>query len=148
MRNRASPGNANGPAGGTGDRTARPTTEPDERLDRRDEDLDRQSLPCEKVLAAVRRLMDATLLRIGNEEYARQNRSHGLTTLRHERVRTDGPATIRFEFRAKSGKQQRVRLSDPRLAAVVHACHELRRFQRSSARAGLKHAEAAGLALL
>ncbi|MDX6252674.1 MAG: topoisomerase [Kribbellaceae bacterium] len=90
-----------------------------------DADLERAGLPREKVLATVLRLMDETLIRIGNEEYARQNSSYGLTTLRHEHVRTDGSATIRFEFRAKSGKQQQVQLSDPRLAAVVRACHEL-----------------------
>jgi DNA topoisomerase-1 len=92
---------------------------------RADADLNRPGLPREKVLAAVLRLMDETLIRIGNEEYARQNGSYGLTTLRHEHVRTDGTATIRFEFRAKSGKQQQVQLSDPHLAEVVHACHEL-----------------------
>jgi DNA topoisomerase-1 len=69
--------------------------------------------------------MDQTLIRIGNEEYARQNESFGLTTLRHDHVRIEDPTTIAFEFRAKSGKEQRVRLSDPRLATVVHACHEL-----------------------
>jgi DNA topoisomerase-1 len=51
--------------------------------------------------------------------------SFGLTTLRHEHIRLDDPATVAFEFRAKSGKEQRVRLSDPRLATVVHACSEL-----------------------
>jgi DNA topoisomerase-1 len=69
--------------------------------------------------------MDQTLIRIGNEEYARQNRSYGLTTLRHDHVRIEESTTIMFEFRAKSGKEQRVRLSDPRLAGVVHAGHEL-----------------------
>ncbi|NMH97428.1 DNA topoisomerase IB [Pseudonocardia acidicola] len=90
-----------------------------------DADLDLPGLPREKVLGAVIRLMDETLIRIGNEEYARQNHSYGLTTLHHEHVRIEGWTTIQFEFRAKSGKQQRVRLSDPRLASVVHACHEL-----------------------
>jgi DNA topoisomerase-1 len=90
-----------------------------------DQDLDRPGLPREKVLAAVLRLMDQTLIRIGNEEYARQNESFGLTTLRHDHVRIEDSTTIAFEFRAKSGKEQRVRLSDPRLATVVHACHEL-----------------------
>ena len=90
-----------------------------------DRDLDLPGLPREKVLGAVVRLMDETLIRIGNEEYARQNNSFGLTTLRHDHVEFEGPATIRFEFRAKSGKEQRVRLSDSRLAAIVHACHEL-----------------------
>jgi DNA topoisomerase-1 len=90
-----------------------------------DEDLNLPGLPREKVLGAVIRLMDETLIRIGNEEYAKQNRSYGLTTLRHDHVRIEDPTTIMFEFRAKSGKEQRVRLSDPRLASVVHACHEL-----------------------
>jgi DNA topoisomerase-1 len=90
-----------------------------------DEDLDLPGLPREKVLGAVIRLMDQTLVRIGNEQYARQNQSYGLTTLRHDHVRFADPATVLFEFRAKSGKRQRVLLSDPRLAAIVHACHEL-----------------------
>jgi DNA topoisomerase-1 len=93
--------------------------------ERIDQDLDRPGLPREKVLGAVLRLMDQTLIRIGNEEYARQNESFGLTTLRHDHVRIEDPATIAFEFRAKSGKEQRARLSDPRLATVVRACHEL-----------------------
>ncbi|HEY0451482.1 DNA topoisomerase IB [Actinophytocola sp.] len=88
-------------------------------------DLDLPGLPREKVLAAVIRLMDLTLVRIGNEEYARQNRTYGLTTLRHDHVRFQDRTTVMFEFRAKSGKEQRVLLSDPRLADVVHACHEL-----------------------
>jgi DNA topoisomerase-1 len=90
-----------------------------------DADLDLPGLPRDKVLGAILRLMDETLIRIGNERYARENESFGLTTLRHEHVTIENPATVRFEFRAKSGKEQRVRLSDPRLAAVVHACHEL-----------------------
>jgi DNA topoisomerase-1 len=77
------------------------------------------------VLGAVLRLMDQTLIRVGNEEYARQNQHFGLTTLRHEHVRIEDPTTVAFEFRAKSGNEQRVRLSDPRLATVVRACHEL-----------------------
>jgi DNA topoisomerase-1 len=91
---------------------------------RLERDLDQPGLPRERVLAAVIRLMDETLIRVGNEEYARQNDHYGLTTLRHEHVKVEGP-TIRFEFRAKSGKEQRVRLEDPRLASVVEACHEL-----------------------
>jgi DNA topoisomerase-1 len=90
-----------------------------------DEDLHRPGLPREKVLGAVLRLMDQTLIRVGNEEYARQNESFGLTTLRHDHVRIEDPTTVAFEFRAKSGKEQHARLSDPLLAAVVHACHEL-----------------------
>jgi DNA topoisomerase-1 len=90
-----------------------------------DADLDRPGLPREKVLAAVVRLMDETLIRIGNEEYARQNEHYGLTTLRADHVAVEDGGTIRFEFVAKSGKQQRVQLSDPTLATIVHACHEL-----------------------
>ncbi|MDT5244548.1 MAG: topoisomerase [Mycobacterium sp.] len=88
-------------------------------------DMDLPGLPREKVLGAVLRLMDMTLIRIGNDEYARQNQHYGLTTLRHDHVRFDDPTTVMFEFRAKSGKEQRVRLSDPRLAEIVYACHEL-----------------------
>ncbi|MCW2690894.1 MAG: topoisomerase [Mycobacterium sp.] len=88
-------------------------------------DLDLPGLPREKVLGAVIRLMDLTLIRIGNEEYARQNEHFGLTTLRHDHVRFQDATTVMFEFRAKSGKEQRVQLSDPRLADIVHACHEL-----------------------
>ncbi|MCW2637840.1 MAG: topoisomerase [Dactylosporangium sp.] len=90
-----------------------------------DEDLDRPGLPRARVLAAVVRLMDEALIRIGNEEYARQNESFGLTTLRRDHVKIEGPDAFMFEFRAKSGKEQRVRLADSRLASVVHACHEL-----------------------
>ena len=88
-------------------------------------DLGLPGLPKQKVLAAVLRLMDETLIRVGNEQYARQNESYGLTTLRQDQVAEEGTATLRFDFRAKSGKHQQVRLRDPRLAEVVHACHEL-----------------------
>jgi len=88
-------------------------------------DLDLPGLPREKVLGAVIRLMDLTLIRIGNEEYVRQNQHYGLTTLRHDHVRFQDETTVMFEFRAKSGKEQRVMLSDPCLADIVHACHEL-----------------------
>jgi DNA topoisomerase-1 len=90
-----------------------------------DADLDLPGLVRDKVLGAVVRLMDETLIRIGNEQYARENQSFGLTTLGHEHVRIEDSATVWFEFRAKAGKEQRVRLSDSRLASVVHACHEL-----------------------
>lgn len=90
-----------------------------------DHDLDRPGLPRERVLAAVTRLMDETLIRIGNEEYARRNQTFGLTTLRREHVKIEGPDEFMFEFRAKAGKEQRVRLADSRLARVMHACEEL-----------------------
>ena len=73
------------------------------------------------MLAAAVRLMDETLIRIGNEEYERQNHSYGITTLHDEHVHLDGD-TMQFEFRAKSGKEQHVRLRDPLLARILHEC--------------------------
>jgi DNA topoisomerase-1 len=84
-----------------------------------DEDLDRPGLPREKVLGAVIRLMDETLIRIGNEEYARRNRSYGLTTPRHDHVKIQDPTTVMFEFRAKSGKEQRDRLRRSESAVII-----------------------------
>ncbi len=87
-------------------------------------DLARPGLTREKVLAAVVQLMEKTLIRVGNEEYARQNRSYGLTTLRnnHVKVRQD---RLQFRFRGKSGKFHLIELNDPRLARVVRKCQEL-----------------------
>lgn len=89
-----------------------------------DADLARPGLPREKVLAAVVRLLELTLIRVGNDEYARLNRSFGLTTLR-DRHATVGAARIRFRFRAKSGRETEVGLRDRRLAAVVRRCRDL-----------------------
>jgi DNA topoisomerase-1 len=86
-----------------------------------EEDLARPGLPREKVLAAVVRLLECTGIRVGNEEYARSNRSFGLTTLRDHHVEISG-STMRFEFRGKSGKVHRVTLSDRRLARIVARC--------------------------
>jgi DNA topoisomerase-1 len=88
------------------------------------EDLARPGLPREKVLAAVVRLLGTTLLRVGNEEYARANQSFGLTTLRDRHAAVEG-ATVRFCFRGKSGKEVRVDIQDRRLARVVKRCREL-----------------------
>jgi DNA topoisomerase-1 len=87
-------------------------------------DLARPGLPREKALAAVVRLLEATLIRVGNEEYARENESFGLTTLRGRQVRIDG-ATLRFRFRGKSGVQHTVELTDRRLARIVRRMREL-----------------------
>jgi len=87
-------------------------------------DLARPGLPREKVLAAVVRLLETTLIRVGNEEYARDNGSFGLTTLRSRHVAVSG-ATLRFRFRGKSGKEASVSIADRRLARVVRACREL-----------------------
>jgi DNA topoisomerase-1 len=76
------------------------------------------------VLAAVVRLLELTLIRVGNDEYARLNRSFGLTTLQDRHAVVDG-SEIRFRFRGKSGKQQEVGLRDRRLATVVRRCRDL-----------------------
>jgi DNA topoisomerase-1 len=88
------------------------------------EDLALPGLPREKVLAAVVRLLETTLIRVGNEEYARQNHSFGLTTLRTRHVEIAG-AEMRFQFRGKSGKDHSVTIADRRLARVVRACRDL-----------------------
>ena len=87
-------------------------------------DLAHRSLTREKVLAAVVRLLELSLIRVGNDEYARLNRSFGLTTLRNRHVEIRG-ATIRFRFRGKSGRQHEVGLRDRRLATVIRRCQEL-----------------------
>jgi DNA topoisomerase-1 len=89
-----------------------------------DEDLARPGLTREKVLAAVVRLLELTLIRVGNDEYARLNRSFGLTTLRDRHARIEGSG-VRFRFRGKSGKTHEVGLRDRRLAGVVRRCQEL-----------------------
>ncbi|MDQ7970121.1 MAG: DNA topoisomerase IB [Oxalicibacterium faecigallinarum] len=91
-------------------------------------DLDRAlalpGLPREKVLAAVVFLLHATLIRVGNREYARDNESFGMSTLRKKHVRLDG-SEIRFSFRGKSGVQHSIRLQDRRLANLVKRMREL-----------------------
>ncbi len=88
------------------------------------EDLGRPGLPRDKVLALVVRLLETTLIRVGNEEYARLNRSFGLTTLRDRHARIEG-SRVRFRFRGKSGRTHEVGLRDRRLAALVRRCQEL-----------------------
>ena len=89
-----------------------------------DADLRRTGLPREKVLAAVVRLLETTRIRVGNEAYAMENRSFGLTTLRRRHVAVEGSA-VTFSFRGKSGKAHRIGLQDRRLARVVRRCQEL-----------------------
>jgi DNA topoisomerase-1 len=89
-----------------------------------DADLAKPGIPRDKVLAAVVRLLEQTLIRVGNDEYAKLNRSFGLTTLRGRHARVDG-STIRFRFRGKSGRLHEVGLRDRRLAGVVRRCQEL-----------------------
>jgi DNA topoisomerase-1 len=95
------------------------------RLRRRiEQDLSRRGLPREKVLAAVVRVMEITLIRVGNKEYAKQNKSFGLTTLRDRHVRI-GEGKAIFEFRGKSGKVHRTGFRDRRLARIVKACQDI-----------------------
>jgi DNA topoisomerase-1 len=89
-----------------------------------DADLARPGLPREKVLAAVVRLLELTLIRVGNDEYARLNRSFGLTTLRDRHARVEG-TSVRFRFRGKSGATHEVGLRDRRLASLIRRCQEL-----------------------
>jgi DNA topoisomerase-1 len=89
-----------------------------------EEDLSLPGLPRERVLAAVVRLLEKTGVRVGNEEYARENRSFGLTTLRSRHADV-GTSRIRFRFRGKGGKEHDVELSDRRLARIVARCQEL-----------------------
>jgi DNA topoisomerase I len=92
-----------------------------ERIDR---DMSQRGLGREKVLATVVKLLETTLIRVGNKEYARQNNSFGLTTLRDQHVDVDG-STLRFEFRGKSGKEHSVEVQDRRLARIVRQCRDL-----------------------
>jgi len=89
-----------------------------------DTDLSRRTLTRDKVLAAVVRLLELTLIRVGNDEYARLNRSFGLTTLRNRHVTVSG-SSIRFRFRGKSGRHHEVGIRDRGLARIVRRCQEL-----------------------
>lgn len=88
------------------------------------QDLRRPGLPREKVLAAVVTLLEVTRLRVGNPQYARLNRSFGVSTLRDRHARVTG-TTIRFKFRGKGGRTEERELVDRRLAALVRRCQEL-----------------------
>jgi len=87
-------------------------------------DLARPGLPREKVLAAVVQLLEKSLIRVGNEEYARDNGSVGLTTMKDKHVNVRG-GTLRFEFKGKSGKKHCVDVTDKRLARIVRNCRDL-----------------------
>jgi DNA topoisomerase-1 len=87
-------------------------------------DLALPGLPREKVLATLVRLLERTFIRVGNEEYARQNESYGLTTLRNEHVDVSG-STIELHFRGKSGKEHEIAVRDRHLARIVKRLQEL-----------------------
>ena len=88
------------------------------------EHMRRPGLPREKVLATVVQLLEKTLIRVGNDEYARTNRSYGLTTLRDGHVDVKGQR-VRFSFRGKSGVEHEIDLTDRRLARIVKQCRDL-----------------------
>src|SRR5262249_5495849 len=87
-------------------------------------DLVLAGLPRNKVVATVVRLLGGSLIRVGNDEYARENDSFGLTTMRNRHVDVNG-SVLRFRFRGKSGKQHVVDVHDRRLARIVKSCQEL-----------------------
>ena len=87
-------------------------------------DLARKGLPKRKVLAAVVKLLETTYIRVGNEEYAEENGSFGLTTLRNQHVQILG-GVLKFKFRGKSGQNHEIVLEDPRLARIIRRCKEI-----------------------
>jgi DNA topoisomerase I len=88
------------------------------------EDLKLPGLPREKVLATIIQLLDITAIRVGNEEYARENQSYGLTTLRNQHVNVSG-SNIRLHFRGKSGKEHTYVVQDKKLARIVKRLQDL-----------------------
>jgi DNA topoisomerase I len=87
-------------------------------------DLSLPGMPRLKVLAAIVRLMEVTLIRVGNEEYARQNHSYGLTTMRNKHVEVDGSG-VTFNFQGKSGVKHTVDFNDRRLARIIQRCQDI-----------------------
>jgi len=92
-----------------------------ERIER---DLAGEELSRKQILATVIRLLDKTLIRVGNDEYEKENKSFGLTTLRRRHVEVDG-TSLRFSFRGKSGIEHNVSISDRRLAKIIQRCQDL-----------------------
>jgi DNA topoisomerase I len=83
-----------------------------------------RGLPREKILATVVHLLETTLIRVGNDDYAEQNNSYGLTTLKNRHVAVDGPQVC-FRFTAKGGKQWSLKVRDRRIAKIIKACQDL-----------------------
>jgi DNA topoisomerase I len=88
------------------------------------EHMSLRGLPREKVLGTVVHLLETTLIRVGNDEYARNNQSYGLTTLKSDHVAVEG-SEVRFQFTGKSGKQWSLAMRDRRVARIIRACQEL-----------------------
>ena len=89
-----------------------------------DEHMSLRGLPREKVLATVVHLLENTLIRVGNSDYVKQNKSYGLTTLRDPHVKVEG-GELRFQFKGKSGKTWKLQVKDRRIAKIVKACQDL-----------------------
>ncbi len=87
-------------------------------------DLRRKDLSRQKVMATIVRLLETTLIRVGNDEYARQNGSYGLTTMHNHHAKVHG-TQITFSFKGKSGRRHQIDVKDPRLAKLVRRCQEL-----------------------
>ncbi|MDO5368866.1 DNA topoisomerase IB [Paracoccus sp. (in: a-proteobacteria)] len=88
------------------------------------EDMSRRGMPREKVLATVVHLLETTMIRVGNADYAKQNKSHGLTTLNDRHVKVEG-SQVRFRFKGKSGKEWNLGIRDRRVARIVKASQDL-----------------------
>ena len=94
-------------------------------------DLSAPGMPRRKVLATVVRLMEKTLIRVGNEEYARENHSYGLTTMRnrHAEIKV---STITFKFQGKSGIRHTIDINDRRLARIIQRCQDIPGYELSN----------------
>jgi DNA topoisomerase-1 len=92
--------------------------------ERTEADLKKSGYPREKVLAAIIQLLEKTAIRVGNEEYARQNKSYGLTTMRNRHAKVEG-GEVQFHFRGKSGKWHDIDLKDRKLAKIVSKMQDL-----------------------
>lgn len=92
--------------------------------ERVDQDMSRRGMPAEKVVATVVHLLENTMIRVGNADYVKQNKSHGLTTLRDRHVTFEGNE-VRFRFKGKSGKEWKLGLRDRRVARIVRAAQDI-----------------------
>ena len=92
--------------------------------ERVDTDLRKHGLPKEKVLAAIVRLLETTLIRVGNDQYAKENKSFGLTTMRDRHAEING-SNVEFAFNGKSGIEHKTELTDRRLATIVKRCQDI-----------------------
>jgi DNA topoisomerase-1 len=106
-----------------------------------DSDMSLRGLPRAKVLATVVYLLENTLIRVGNQDYVKQNKSFGLTTLRDRHVDIDR-GELRFEFKGKSGKKWQLKVKDRRIARVVKACQDVpgQHCSNTWTRTGVRHA--------